>query len=71
MDIKVYPVDLMQLYLTRRNLNGIAGIDLAGITPLVEKTMTLGDGADYEDRSRPIDLPLDQGRGLSHDDPRR
>src|SRR5262249_3427592 len=37
-DVKVYPVDLMQLYLTRRNLNGIAGIDLAGITPLVEKT---------------------------------
>ena len=29
-DVKVYPVDLMQLYLTRRNLNGIAGIDLAG-----------------------------------------
>ncbi|HMF35108.1 MAG TPA: MG2 domain-containing protein, partial [Isosphaeraceae bacterium] len=31
-DVTVYPVDLMQLYLTRRNLNGIAGIDLAGIT---------------------------------------
>ena len=45
-DVKVYPVDLMQLYLTRRNLNGIAGIDLAGITPLVEKTVPLGDGAD-------------------------
>ena len=45
-DVKVYPVDLMQLYLTRRNLDGIAGIDLAGITPLVEKTVTLGDGAD-------------------------
>ena len=28
----------MQLYLTRRNLDGIAGIDLAGITPLVEQT---------------------------------
>ena len=32
-DVKVYPVDLMRLYLTRRNLDGIAGIDLAGITP--------------------------------------
>ena len=32
----------MQLYLTRRNLNGIAGIDLAGITPLVEKAVALG-----------------------------
>ncbi len=57
-DIKVYPVDLMQLYLTRRNLNGIAGIDLAGITPLVEKTVTLGDGADYGDRTKAIDIPL-------------
>ena len=48
----------MQLYLTRRNLNGIAGIDLAGITPLVEKTVTLGDGADYGDKAKSIDLPL-------------
>ena len=57
-DVKVYPVDLMQLYLTRRNLNGIAGIDLAGITPLVEKTVALGSGADYDDKSRTIELPL-------------
>jgi tetratricopeptide (TPR) repeat protein len=57
-DVKVYPVDLMQLYLTRRNLNGIAGIDLAGITPLVEKSVTLGSGADYDDLARTIDLPL-------------
>ena len=34
-DVKVYPVDLMRLYLTRRNLDAIAGIDLAGITPLL------------------------------------
>jgi tetratricopeptide (TPR) repeat protein len=57
-DVKVYPVDLMQLYLTRRNLNGIATIDLAGVTPLVEKTVALGDGADYDDKSKSIDLPL-------------
>jgi uncharacterized protein YfaS (alpha-2-macroglobulin family)/TolA-binding protein len=57
-DVKVYPVDLMQLYLTRRNLNGIAGIDLAGVTPLVEKTVPLGDGADYDDKSRSIELAL-------------
>ena len=57
-DVKVYPVDLMQLYLTRRNLNGIAGIDLAGVTPLVEKTVALGDGADYDDKAKSIDLPL-------------
>ncbi len=57
-DVKVYPVDLMQLYLTRRNLNGISGIDLAGITPLVEKAVTLGSGADFDDQSRAIELPL-------------
>ena len=43
-DVKVYPVDLMRLYLTRRNLDAIAGIDLAGITPLLETTVKLGDG---------------------------
>jgi prepilin-type processing-associated H-X9-DG protein len=57
-DVRVYPVDLMQLYLTRRNLNGIAGIDLAGITPLVEKTVALGSGADYDEKSKAIELPL-------------
>ncbi len=57
-DVKVYPVDLMQLYLTRRNLNGISGIDLAGITPLVEKAVALGSGADYDDQTRSIELPL-------------
>ncbi len=59
-DIKVYPVDLMRLYLTRRNLDGIAGIDLAGITPTVERTVKLGDGADFEEKVRAIDLPLNK-----------
>ncbi|MHB1556227.1 MAG: tetratricopeptide repeat protein, partial [Isosphaeraceae bacterium] len=57
-DVKVYPVDLMQLYLTRRNLNGIAGIDLSGITPMVDRTVELGSGADFEDRKKRIDLDL-------------
>ena len=59
-DVKVYPVDLMQLYLARRNLNGIAGIDLAGITPMVDKTVDLGSGADYDDRKKRIELPLEK-----------
>ena len=57
-DVKVYPVDLMRLYLTRRNLDEIAGIDLAGITPLVEKTIKLGPGEDYADKLHKIDLGL-------------
>ncbi len=57
-DLKVYPVDLMRLYLTRRNLDGIAGIDLAGITPLLERAVKLGDGLDYADKATPLDLAL-------------
>jgi len=57
-DVTVYPVDLMRLYLTRRTLDGIAGVDLAGISPLFESKVKLGDGADYDDRTRSIDLPL-------------
>ena len=57
-DVKVYPVDLMRLYLTRRSLDEIAGIDLAGITPLFETTVKLGDGSDYDDKARTIPLPL-------------
>ncbi|WP_156512722.1 MG2 domain-containing protein [Planctomyces sp. SH-PL62] len=57
-DVTVHPVDLMQLYLARRNLDAIAGVDLAGITPLFEQSVTLGSGDDYEDKTKVIDLPL-------------
>ncbi len=57
-DLKVYPVDLMRLYLSRRNLDGIAGIDLAGITPLHESTVKLGDGAPFTDKVETLNLPL-------------
>ena len=57
-DLKVYPVDLMRLYLTRRNLDGIAGIDLAGITPLHESTVQLADGLTFRDATKKLDLPL-------------
>ena len=62
-DVKVYPVDLMRLYLTRRNLDQISGIDLAGITPLFETTVKLGDGSDYDDKARTIALPLTKEGG--------
>ena len=57
-DVKVYPVDLMRLYLTRRNLDAIAGIDLAGIKPFHSATIKLGDGQDFDDKVRAIDLPV-------------
>lgn len=59
-DLKVYAVDLMRLYLTRRNLDSITGIDLAGIKPLVEQTVKLGSGEDYADKAKELDIPLDK-----------
>lgn len=58
LELKVYPVDLMRLYLTRRDLSGIAAIDLAGIAPLVHKQIPLG-APSYDMGSRTIPLPLD------------
>ena len=57
-DLKVYPVDLMRLYLTRRNLDGIAGIDLAGITPLHEATVKLADAPNYARGTKTLELPI-------------
>ena len=48
----------MRLYLTRRNLDGIAGIDLAGITPLHEATVKLADALTYADAGKALDLPI-------------
>ncbi len=53
----------MRLYLTRRNLDGIAGIDLAGITPLHEATVKLGDALTYADATRTLDLPIQAKEG--------
>ncbi len=57
-DLKVYPVDLMRLYLARRNLNDIAAIDLSGIKPAIAFKKTIGKGADFEDQSLEIPLEL-------------
>ncbi len=57
-DVKVYPVDLMRLYLTKRNLNDVSAIDLAGIHPLLEEKISLGTGTDYEDKTKSIPLPI-------------
>ncbi|MBN2325688.1 MAG: tetratricopeptide repeat protein, partial [Candidatus Omnitrophica bacterium] len=37
-ELRIYQVDLMTFYLTERNLEGMTGIDLAGITPAIQKT---------------------------------
>ncbi len=57
-EVTVYPVDLMRLYLARRTLDGIAGVDLAGISPLHQAKVKLGEGTDFDDKTKAIDLPL-------------
>ena len=57
-DVKVYRIDLMKFSLLRRNLGGIAQINLAGIRPLHETSVKLGTGLDYRDRSTKLALPL-------------
>jgi uncharacterized protein YfaS (alpha-2-macroglobulin family) len=64
-DVKVYRIDLMKFSLLRRNLGGIAQINLAGIRPLHETSVKLGDGMDYRDRTQKLALPLkDEGAYL-------
>ena len=57
--LSVYKVDLMKLYLARKSLNAITDINLAGIEPILSRTYPLGDGKDYRDRKKPLNLPLE------------
>jgi hypothetical protein len=54
----VYRVDLMKLYLIRKNLSTITDINLAGIKPYYETTLKLGEGKDYRDLKYEVELPL-------------
>ncbi|MBM3333069.1 tetratricopeptide repeat protein, partial [Candidatus Sumerlaeota bacterium] len=65
LDLRAYRVDLMKLYLMRRNLNNIADVDLAGIEPYTSKTVVLGEGMDYMDKKTSVPLALrDKGAFL-------
>ena len=55
---KVYRIDLMKFALMKRDLQGITQINLAGIRPYHEATIKLGDGKDYRDCAKPLELPL-------------
>ncbi|KKL59215.1 hypothetical protein LCGC14_2217580, partial [marine sediment metagenome] len=62
---QVYRVDLMKLYLREKNLSSITKVNLAGIKPLVEMTIQLGDGKDYVDKEKVARLALkDEGAYL-------
>jgi uncharacterized protein YfaS (alpha-2-macroglobulin family) len=56
--LQVYSVDLMKLYLREKDLNEVTSVQLAGIEPEFSKTMSLGDGKDYVDKEKEVDLSL-------------
>lgn len=58
LEIKVYRVDLMRLYLLEKSLNNIRNILLHGIRPYAEQRVKLGDGKDYADMERKLTLDL-------------
>ncbi|MEI7834897.1 MAG: alpha-2-macroglobulin family protein, partial [Planctomycetota bacterium] len=62
---QIYRVDLMKLYLREKNLSTITKVNLAGIAPLAEATLTLGDGKDYADKEKTVELKVkDEGAYL-------
>jgi uncharacterized protein YfaS (alpha-2-macroglobulin family)/tetratricopeptide (TPR) repeat protein len=64
-ELKVYRIDLLKFGLLQRDLSNITRINLAGIKPLFEATVELGDGKDYRDRTKQLELPLkDEGAYL-------
>jgi tetratricopeptide (TPR) repeat protein len=64
-NIKVYRIDLLKFGLLQRNLARITGINLAGIRPYHDSAVALGDGKDYRDREKELELPLkDEGAYL-------
>ncbi|RPI77141.1 MAG: tetratricopeptide repeat protein, partial [Planctomycetaceae bacterium] len=63
--VKVYRIDLLKFGLLQRNLSRITEINLAGIRPYHEQQLELGNGLDYRDRERVLEMPLaDEGAYL-------
>jgi tetratricopeptide (TPR) repeat protein len=58
--LSAYKVDLMKLYLARKTLKNITDINLAGIAPVVAMDIFLGEGRDYKEMKKRIDLPLEE-----------
>ena len=65
--LQVYRVDLMKLALVEKDLSRIARVNLAGIRPIVDKTVELGDGHDYVDKSMRVELDLGAGADTDED----
>lgn len=59
-ELVVYKVDLMKLYLIHRDLNNITKVNLAGIKPRVEKSVTLAEARGYRDLEKKLTLPISE-----------
>ncbi len=64
-EIQIYRVDLMRLYILEKSLNDIRGIQLYGIKPYAEMKVKLGDGRDYRNKEKQLELlPKEPGAYL-------
>lgn len=61
--VKVYPVDFMFLFLTRKDLENVADIDLTGIAAVEEKELKL-EGTAHEWGERQVELAGLEGIGV-------
>jgi hypothetical protein len=59
-ELAVFPVDLMTLYLREKNLSDVAGIELAGISPTQRLDLTLGGEPNMLPKERTVDLSLEK-----------
>ena len=57
-NVQVYKVDLMKLYLREKNLSRITAVNLAGISPQLVLAEQLGDGKDYVEKEKTVKLDV-------------
>lgn len=59
-EVRVYRVDLMRLYLTRRSLAEAARIDLAGVSPLHAATIALNENTGAQPEKKELALQVSE-----------
>jgi uncharacterized protein YfaS (alpha-2-macroglobulin family)/TolA-binding protein len=57
-ELLVYPVDLMTLYLREKNLAGITSVNLAGIEPVIRRSVKLPDSGSMRQQDYEVELKL-------------
>ena len=70
-NVKVYRIDLAKFSLLSGDSDAITQINLAGIRPLHDVTVPLGDGKDYRDRIHKLAVPITKEGRLPGGVPRR